>query len=126
MFEEIPTGTLSFAIETIRVAQIMVNLLSNAIKFTDKCDIKQIVVSLEIASQKKDKVIVLVSVKDSGMTSARSLLNKTGVGMTLEEQSMIFNRFVQASANTYHEYGGSGLGLYICKGLVELMEERYM
>ena len=41
--------------------------------------------------------------------------------MTPEEQAVIFDRFVQASAKTYHEYGGSGLGLYICKGLVELM-----
>jgi signal transduction histidine kinase len=45
----------------------------------------------------------------------------TGIGMSEEEQSRIFDRFSQASHKTYREYGGSGLGLSITKGLVDLM-----
>ena len=45
----------------------------------------------------------------------------TGLGMTDEEQAVIFQRFSQARTNTFHEYGGSGLGLYISKMLVDLL-----
>ena len=41
--------------------------------------------------------------------------------MTEEEQKLIFQRFAQARANTFHEYGGTGLGLYISKMLVDLL-----
>lgn len=44
--------------------------------------------------------------------------------MTQEEQLTIFNRFAQANLKTHHEYGGSGLGLFICKSLVDLMGGR--
>jgi CheY-like chemotaxis protein len=42
------------------------------------------------------------------------------MGMTLEEQKILFARFSQGSARTYTQYGGSGLGLYICRALVEI------
>ncbi|KAJ3163018.1 hypothetical protein HDU88_006512 [Geranomyces variabilis] len=45
----------------------------------------------------------------------------TGIGMTREEQAALFQRFTQAHTKTYKEYGGSGLGLFICKELVEYM-----
>ena len=41
--------------------------------------------------------------------------------MTDEEQALIFQRFAQAKTNTFHEYGGNGLGLYISKMLVDLL-----
>lgn len=47
-------------------------------------------------------------------------MSDTGTGMTLDEQKSLFIRFSQGSARTYTQYGGSGLGLYICRALVEL------
>lgn len=44
----------------------------------------------------------------------------TGTGMTMDEQKTLFNRFSQGSASTYTQYGGSGLGLFICRALVEI------
>ena len=44
----------------------------------------------------------------------------TGTGMTLDEQKTLFSRFSQGSASTYSQYGGSGLGLFICRALVEI------
>ncbi|KAK9680771.1 hypothetical protein K7432_015849 [Basidiobolus ranarum] len=55
-----------------------------------------------------DAVYIAISIKDSG------------VGMTIEEQSNLFQRFAQANPRTYAEFGGSGLGLFISKRLVEL------
>ncbi|KAJ3176503.1 hypothetical protein HDU87_005197 [Geranomyces variabilis] len=48
-------------------------------------------------------------------------VSDTGIGMTPEEQAALFQRFTQAHTKTYKEYGGSGLGLFICKELVEYM-----
>lgn len=44
----------------------------------------------------------------------------TGPGLTEEEMSHLFYRFAQASPKTYRQYGGSGLGLFICRELIEL------
>ncbi|KAK9763040.1 hypothetical protein K7432_010655, partial [Basidiobolus ranarum] len=55
-----------------------------------------------------DAVYIAIAIKDSG------------VGMTLEEQSNLFQRFAQGTPRTYAEFGGSGLGLFISKRLVEL------
>ncbi|ORX79347.1 hypothetical protein K493DRAFT_342709 [Basidiobolus meristosporus CBS 931.73] len=55
-----------------------------------------------------DAVYIAVAIKDSG------------VGMTIEEQANLFQRFAQANPRTYAEFGGSGLGLFISKRLVEL------
>ncbi|KAJ3044232.1 hypothetical protein HDV00_002910 [Rhizophlyctis rosea] len=60
------------------------------------------------AAETSSGVYLIISIKDSG------------VGMTLEEQRQLFRRFAQASPKTYAEFGGSGLGLFISKRLVEL------
>eukprot|EP01119_Soliformovum_irregulare_P011657 TRINITY_DN2943_c0_g1_i8.p1 TRINITY_DN2943_c0_g1~~TRINITY_DN2943_c0_g1_i8.p1 ORF type:complete len:1347 (-),score=364.38 TRINITY_DN2943_c0_g1_i8:96-3785(-) len=92
-----------------RLTQVIINLLSNAIKFTEK-SLHQKEVSIKVSKIQEDsKTFLQVSVSD------------TGVGMTEYEQSIIFNRFAQANQKTHQEYGGSGLGLFICKKLVELL-----
>ncbi|KAI8903662.1 hypothetical protein DFJ77DRAFT_505484 [Powellomyces hirtus] len=103
---------LNFPISDIRIkgdphrlSQIVVNLLANALKFTDSGNIT---LALEIAERKPKHTLLRVSVKD------------TGIGLTTEEAAMLFQRFAQPSSTT-HEYGGSGLGLFLSKGLVELM-----
>ncbi|MDD4202700.1 MAG: PAS domain S-box protein [Candidatus Omnitrophica bacterium] len=90
-----------------RLRQILINLLSNAIKFTDKGEI-----SIFIRSHKKKEQDVrelMFSVKD------------TGIGIDQKAKEIIFNSFTQADMTTTRKYGGTGLGLYICKKLVELM-----
>ena len=83
-----------------RLQQIVLNLVSNAIKFTSKGS-----VTLQISAQNN---WVLVSVRD------------TGLGIPHEEQSWIFDEFRQSERTASRGYGGLGLGLAICKRLVEL------
>ena len=92
--------------DPLRLSQIFTNLINNATKFTEKGDIT-LRVELE---QVKDKMVrVAFSVKD------------TGIGMTPEQLSRLFNAFTQADGSTTRKYGGTGLGLVISKSLVELM-----
>lgn len=89
--------------DPLRVGQILINLIDNAIKFTNKGS-----VTLSILSLKND--IIKFSVED------------TGVGLTPEQQSTLFQAFMQADGSTTREHGGTGLGLCICKQLIELMD----
>jgi len=85
-----------------RVEGIVQNLVSNAVKFTDVGEIT---------------VLVDVSEPD-GVTVA---VSDTGIGMSPEQQDIVFQPFVQADAATNRNFGGSGLGLAIVQGLVEAM-----
>jgi signal transduction histidine kinase/ligand-binding sensor domain-containing protein/CheY-like chemotaxis protein len=91
----------------LRLRQILVNLVGNAIKFTDH---GSVAVDLGPALSNAGSVPRLCfAVTDSG------------VGITPEQQAVIFDRFRQADGSTTRRYGGTGLGLAICKRLVELM-----
>ncbi|MFN6945208.1 MAG: PAS domain-containing sensor histidine kinase, partial [Cytophagaceae bacterium] len=89
-----------------RLNQVLLNLLSNAFKFTEEGEI-----AIECISLKKDKkqCILLFTVRD------------TGVGISANHLSLIFESFAQAEASTAKNYGGSGLGLTITKKLIEQM-----
>lgn len=89
-----------------RIRQIVMNLIGNAIKFTPEGEI-----SLKVKSQDLpgDKVQLRFDVRD------------TGIGISKEAIGSLFQEFVQADTSTTRRYGGSGLGLSICKGLVEKM-----
>ncbi len=93
--------------DPLRLGQILTNLVSNAIKFTEK---GEIVVSTELMEQKNGLVLLTFSVKD------------TGIGLTKEQASKLFQSFTQADGSTTRKYGGTGLGLTISKRLVELMK----
>ena len=84
-----------------RLMQVLVNLLGNAIKFTHQGFVTLHVQQLPLC--------VLFSVKDSG------------IGIAEDQQSKIFQRFVQAEGDIQSRYGGNGLGLSISQRLVELM-----
>ncbi|MCP3852694.1 MAG: ABC transporter substrate-binding protein [Gammaproteobacteria bacterium] len=94
-------GTFFFADE-LRVSQILTNLLDNAIKFTSAG-------SIELSIQKIKKDYFQFQVKDSG------------IGLNAEQQQNLFQSFSQADSSTTRKHGGTGLGLYISKRLVELM-----
>jgi signal transduction histidine kinase/DNA-binding response OmpR family regulator/HPt (histidine-containing phosphotransfer) domain-containing protein len=95
--------------DPFRLRQILTNLVGNAIKFTERGS-----VSLEVnrhASSPRE-VVVLFAVRD------------TGIGMSAQTAERLFKEFAQADASTTRKYGGTGLGLVICKRLVELMGGR--
>jgi len=89
--------------DSLRIAQVLKNLLSNSVKFTQSGGI-------DIFVTKTDEGLYKFSVKDSG------------IGMTQEQQSKLFQKFVQTEDNITRLYGGTGLGLSISKELVELMD----
>ncbi len=89
-----------------RVRQILINLLSNAIKFTDE---GHVAVHLETVSDLEYLAVIRISVED------------TGIGMTEQSRQKVFESFSQADTSTTRKYGGTGLGLTICKQLAEMM-----
>ena len=92
--------------DPLRLGQILINLAGNAVKFTD---VGEIIVSTQVAKDNEDDILLRFSVKD------------TGIGMTSEQVSNLFQPFTQADGSTTRKYGGTGLGLTVCKRLVELM-----
>jgi two-component system, sensor histidine kinase and response regulator len=90
-----------------RVRQVLLNLVGNAVKFTD-CG--EVAVTVEHqADDTADGVVLAFTVRD------------TGIGITPEQQKIIFQPFAQADASTTRRFGGTGLGLTICHRLVKLM-----
>lgn len=92
--------------DDFRFKQIALNLLGNAVKFTEK---GRIHIMLTVLEQNARKTQLELKVKD------------TGIGMIPEEVDKLFQRFTQANLSVGAQYGGSGLGLFITKKLVELM-----
>jgi two-component system, sensor histidine kinase and response regulator len=89
-----------------RIRQVILNLVGNAIKFTRKGH-----VIVEISSIKQDDIHHTLRIE----------IQDTGIGIDEEEKHKLFESFTQADDSTSREFGGTGLGLTICKQLVELM-----
>ena len=85
-----------------RITQILINLLGNAIKFTEKGKVELIV------SMTSDKMLKF-SVLD------------TGIGISKDNQAVIFEEFRQLDGTTTRKYSGTGLGLAICKKIIDLL-----
>jgi len=100
---ELPTALVG---DPLRLGQVLTNIGNNAVKFTEQ---GEIVIAVEVAEQNEEEAKLHFSVRDSGM------------GMTPEEQTKMFQSFSQADTTTTRKYGGTGLGLAICKTLTELM-----
>jgi len=92
--------------DPVRLRQILSNLVSNAVKFTER---GQVEVSAIKLGESEDCVTVRFSVSD------------TGIGIAPDALESLFAPFEQADTSTTRQYGGTGLGLVICKRLVELM-----
>ena len=101
---EVPTALVG---DSLRLGQILINLGNNAVKFTEKGG--EIVVSVKVKEDFGNQVMLHFSVRDSG------------IGMTAEQKSKLFQSFSQADTSTTRKYGGTGLGLAISKKLAELM-----
>ncbi len=89
-----------------RIRQILNNLLSNALKFTSSGFIR---LQVKVTPRTDMSADLHFSVQD------------TGIGLSPEVQSKLFQKFYQGDASTARKFGGTGLGLAICKRLVELM-----
>ncbi|AZD31741.1 ATP-binding protein [Pseudomonas chlororaphis] len=95
-----------YQVDAMRLTQILHNLLSNALKFTDHGRVELQVRELDPAPRQSRLAFQV---------------NDTGIGIAEELQPQIFAPYQQAHAQIAHLHGGSGLGLSICKQLVELM-----
>lgn len=98
----IPDAELPFRTDEFRLKQILSNLISNAIKFTEEG-------SVEIGLRMADQRTLEFFVKD------------TGIGMSREEMSSVFERFKRSSVSEEKKISGTGLGLAISKSLTELL-----
>jgi len=101
--KEVPLNLIG---DPLRIGQIITNYCSNSVKFTEKGDI---VVTAEVEEQSGENIKLRFAVHD------------TGIGLTPEQQSKMFQSFSQADSSTTRKYGGTGLGLAISRKLAELM-----
>nr|WP_298416180.1 ATP-binding protein [uncultured Halomonas sp.] len=103
VFDDVPSELLG---DPQRIKQVLINLVSNAIKFTERGEVI---------------VRVLVDESESNDVRLRIRVSDTGIGLPAPIREQLFQPFSQGSISRSRQYGGSGLGLMICKQLVEQM-----
>lgn len=96
-------------VDAVRLKQIFINLLSNAVKFTNKGEVEF-------------KITVLQ--KTETHKTFRCEVRDTGIGISIENQTKIFEPFLQEDSSTTKNYGGTGLGLSISNRLLEFMNTK--
>ncbi len=92
--------------DALRLQQVLVNLVGNAVKFTES---GTVTITVEVEAIEPPDIILRLAVSD------------TGIGISEDQQPRLFESFEQAETSTTRRYGGTGLGLTICKRLVEVM-----
>jgi two-component system sensor histidine kinase/response regulator len=92
--------------DAFRIGQVITNLLSNAVKFTSLGKIS-INISIEHVNKENESI--------------RFVIQDSGIGIPPEKHEMVFEKFSQADNSIERRYGGTGLGIAICRELVELM-----
>ncbi|MFM0213533.1 transporter substrate-binding domain-containing protein [Paraburkholderia sediminicola] len=92
--------------DSVRLRQILFNLLGNAIKFTPEGEVD---VQVAVVDQTGGAQTLEITVED------------TGIGIAPEVQARLFEPFVHAESSTTRRFGGTGLGLTICRKLIDLM-----
>ena len=100
---------LCIHLDRTRFVQVLVNLINNACKFTDKGFIK---LSVETISENNDMVLLQFCVED------------TGIGIAEKDISKLFREFEQLENHLTKQHQGTGLGLFICKNIIESMDGR--
>jgi len=91
-----------------RLEQVIINLLSNAVKFTPELGF--IMLETRLLNETENICTLQITVRD------------TGIGISSEKQSSLFDSFHQAESDTTRKFGGTGLGLSISKSIVEMMD----
>ena len=100
---DVPTALVG---DPMRLGQVLGNLLSNAVKFTAQ---GEVTVAIHREADSAERTWLRFEVRD------------TGIGLSAEQCGKLFRAFTQADSSTSRKYGGTGLGLTICKRLVDLM-----
>ena len=95
--------------DPLRIKQMITNLVSNAVKFTEH---GYVLIRTNIEQDSEKDYAISIAITD------------TGIGISPEDQGILFNAFHQADTSITRRYGGSGLGLVICKNLAEHMRGR--
>ena len=95
--------------DALRLEQILINLTGNAIKFTESGHVE---LAISVENSTDEALTLLFAVRD------------TGIGITPAMREKIFSPFTQEDSSTTRRFGGTGLGLALCKRLVELMGGR--
>jgi signal transduction histidine kinase/ligand-binding sensor domain-containing protein len=121
---ECPPDIGAMRADQTKVRQVLFNLISNAAKFTEKGTI-----TLRVAREGTPgggSVAVVSPPPAEGQHEAeggllRFSVSDTGIGMTPQQLSRLFQAFTQAEASTSKKYGGTGLGLVLCKRFCEMM-----
>jgi two-component system sensor histidine kinase/response regulator len=90
-----------------RLRQVLTNLLSNAVKFTEK---GEVILRVSLLERQAEEQLLRFSVED------------TGIGISAGTKDNLFHKFTQADGSTTRKYGGTGLGLSVCKQLIELQK----
>jgi len=91
-----------------RLAQVITNLLGNAVKFTPEKGMISLVAQLVA--------------EENAMCTLQIAISDTGIGISQEQQSRLFQSFQQAESSTVRKFGGTGLGLSISKSIVDMMD----
>jgi len=100
---EVPTLLIG---DSFRIKQVLSNLINNAIRFTEKGSVD---ILINLIAKDGDNVVIKFAVAD------------TGIGIPRAKQAQLFQPFSQVDGSTTRKYGGTGLGLVICKNLVGAM-----
>jgi PAS domain S-box-containing protein len=106
IIEPPPAGMFTLIGDALRLEQVLINLSINAIKFTS---VGQVALRTELLSSTPEEIVLRFCVRD------------TGIGIAPELQGGVFAAFTQADSSTTRRFGGTGLGLTICRQLVRLM-----
>jgi signal transduction histidine kinase len=101
--EDVPDHVIG---DPLRLRQILTNLIGNAVKFTEKGTVT---------------ITITATGLQNGDFMLHCAIRDTGIGIAAEQQLTLFEPFTQADISMTRRYGGTGLGLTICKHLVHLM-----
>lgn len=93
-----------FLADSLRLSQILMNLINNAVKFTEEGSIK---------------ISTRCTKYGAGRYRVKLIITDTGIGISEEQQKVIFSPFLQAEESTQRRFGGTGLGLAIVSNIVE-------
>lgn len=108
IIEELPSNDeLNFVGDPTRIRQIYINLLGNAVKFTEEGEIR---IKVETENQNGSRIKIISSIED------------TGIGIPANKISELFKPFSQVDGSEGKKFGGTGLGLVICKEFLNLMD----
>ena len=107
VYDVAPDVPVQLVGDPMRLEQVLLNLVSNAIKFTEHGEV--------VLAVRRGRIV------DDQNITLKFSVRDTGIGIAAEHHVNMFNAFSQADSSTSRKYGGTGLGLTICKRLVGLM-----